>query len=75
MFVFAKPGALARTMACARVRLVRCSWLCTKTSTRWPATSGGTRNTVTTAPSATASGLGGRTAEPRTRVISGDSML
>jgi len=36
-----------RTMAWARVRLVRCSWLCTKTSTA-AATSGGTRNTVTT---------------------------
>ena len=33
-----------RTMACARVRLVRWSWPWTKTSSRCPATSGGTRN-------------------------------
>ena len=42
--------ALARTMACARVRLVRLSWLWTKTSIRCPATSGGTRRMVTTEP-------------------------
>src|SRR3984957_959110 len=57
-------------MAWARVRLVRLSWLCTKTSTRCPATSGGTRKTVTTDPSSTPSGRGGRTLQPRTRVIS-----
>jgi len=53
------PGfskALARTMNCARVRLVRRSWLCKKRSRRCPATSGGTRNTDKTAPSGISAG-------------------
>src|ERR1700758_2577127 len=53
----------------ARVRLVRLSWLCTNTSSRCPATSGGTRSTVTTDPSATPWGGSCLREEPRTRVI------
>src|SRR3954469_23713776 len=47
----------------ARVRLVRLSWVWTKRSRRMPAASGGTRITVTTEPSGTASGR--VTARPR----------
>src|SRR5215471_1506396 len=43
-------------MRWVRARLVRRRWVCTKTSTRCPATSGGTRKTATTACSSTPTG-------------------
>ena len=63
------PYALPRRMTWVRVRLVRRSWLCRNTSSRCPATSGGTRKTLTTEPSGTPSGRTKVDSEARSRVI------